>query len=84
MKTINDLREVLFATIEDVREGRTEADKAKVVVDLAQTIVNTAKAEVDFMRYTGESVDTGFIKAEKSDQEKLPNGVVRVVRHSLK
>lgn len=53
-------------------------------MDLAQTIVNTAKVEVDFMRYSGESVGTGFIKAKNQEPEKLPDGVVRVVQHRLR
>lgn len=86
MKTINDLRKALFDTMEDVREGKTETDTAKAVVDLAQTIVNTVKVEIDFMRHSGETVDTGFISADVSsrkENEELPNGVVRVVRNRL-
>lgn len=83
MKTISDLRGILFDTINDVRDGKTDKDRAKLVVDIAQTIVNTAKVEVDFMRVTDETHGTGFIPSSKEPSGELQEGVVRVVRHRL-
>lgn len=48
MKTIEDLRAALFETLQAVKGGQLEIDRAKAVGDLAQTIINTAKVEADY------------------------------------
>lgn len=58
---INALRGLLFDAIRGVRDGSLDLDKARSVSDLAQTIINTAKVEVDFMRQTGADVASGFL-----------------------
>lgn len=54
---INDLRDHLFETIEMLKDGdkKMDLDKAKVIADVAQVIVNSAKIEVDYLRVTGAS-----------------------------
>jgi hypothetical protein len=79
-RTIQDLRELLFDTIQGVKAGTVDTEKAKVISDLSQVMVNTAKAEVDFIRATGGK-DSGFIKS--SDSEDLPPGITGVHRHRL-
>lgn len=54
MKTIADLRDTLFATIEAVKAGSMDVEKAKVINDVSKTIVDTAKVEVDYFRVVGE------------------------------
>lgn len=44
---INTLREALFDTMEQVKAGKMTVEQAKCIGDIAQTIVNTAKVEVD-------------------------------------
>ena len=60
---ISDLRDHLFATLEALRdeEKPMEIDRAKAIADVAQTIINSAKVEVDFIEATGKSPATGFI-----------------------
>lgn len=58
---INALRSTLFETLQELKEGKMDLDRAKVINDTAQTIINTAKAEVDYMRVTGASSGTEFI-----------------------
>lgn len=79
MKNINDLRAALFETMADVRSGKLEVSQAKAITDLGQAIINTAKVEVDFIRYTNSAADSGFITAA----EKLPKGVVGITRHRI-
>ena len=67
MKNINDLREVLFASIEAVKAGDMDLDKARAINDLCQTVVNTAKVEVDFARQAGQASGSGFIPVEQQD-----------------
>jgi len=67
-KTIADLRQHLFETIEALKDQANpmDIDRAKTISDVAQTIINSAKVEVDFMRMRGESgKGTGFIPEEK-------------------
>jgi hypothetical protein len=63
--TINDLRGDLAATIKALREGDPKMDvaKAKAIGDLAQTMINSAKVEVDMLRTVGRGrmKPTGFV-----------------------
>lgn len=54
-KTIEDLRAHLFATLEGLRDPANpmDIDRAKAVSDVAQTIINTAKLEVEHLRAVG-------------------------------
>ncbi len=61
-KTMDDLRSALFETIADLRAGNIEAGVAKTVAELGQSIINTAKAEADFARATGQAVVSGLIR----------------------
>lgn len=80
-KSITDLRDVLFATLQGVKDGTVDIEKAKAVNEVAKTIVDTAKVEVDYLRVTGggesEFID-GAIGASN-----LPPGITNVTRHRL-
>jgi len=69
MQTINDLRSTLFDTLQAVKEGKMEIDRAKAVSDIAQTIINTAKAEIDYAKATGADIHSGLIE---TGQKLLP------------
>lgn len=66
---IEDLRNHLFATLEDLRDPDVpmDLDRAKTIAEVAQVIVNSAKIEVDFIKASGNQISTGFIP----DQKKL-------------
>lgn len=80
-KTINDLRDTLFATLEAVKSGAMDLDKARQVNEVAKTIVETAKVEVDYLRVTGGGESTFIDSAVGNDN--LPPGITGVVRHRL-
>lgn len=65
---ITDLRNHLFATIEDLRDkdDPMDLDRAKTISDVAQTIINSAKVEVQFIEALGMRAGegTGFISLE--------------------
>ncbi len=58
--TIETLRETLFATLRGLNDGSIDIERAKAVGDISQTIINTGKLEVEFMRQTGKG-GTGFV-----------------------
>lgn len=59
---IEDLRNILFETLDDLRDKEKPMDikRAKAIAGVAQVIVDSAKAENDFIRLTG-SKGSGFI-----------------------
>lgn len=66
MKTITDLRTSLFKALEDLSDKTASPEtiaRAKAVSDIAQTIINTAKVEVDYIRAVGGKGGTGFLGA---------------------
>lgn len=79
-RTIEDLREILFTTIEGVKDGTVSIDKAQTISDLSQVMVNSAKVEVDFAKATGNKCGSGFL--EKPSQ--LPPGITGITRHQLR
>lgn len=67
--TVNDLRADMAATIRALRNGdeKMTVDKAKAISDLGQTVINSAKVEVDMLRAFGQRgvVHTGFVPLPK-------------------
>lgn len=72
MKTMDDLREVLFGTIADLREGKADTATAKTVAELGQIIINTAKAEADYARATGRTVVSALMNQPDDAPPTLP------------
>lgn len=74
MNDITKLRNVLFETLDALRdkENPMEIERAKMINETAQTIVNTAKVEVDFARATGNATTTKFLDAPKPAPEGQP------------
>jgi hypothetical protein len=79
---IGDLRDHLFMTLEDLRdkEKPMEIDRALAVAEVAQVIVNSAKAENDFLRLSGQR-GSAFIPVQGAQPElPTPPGQPRLVR----
>lgn len=70
MANIDALRDHLFATLAALRdpEKPMDIDRAKAVSEVAQTIINTAKVEVDFMRQTGQNATPRFLMPAGQEQ----------------
>ena len=60
---IEDLRNHLFETIEMLKDDEKPMalDRAKTIAEVAQTLINVAKVEVQFLEATGGRKGTGFI-----------------------
>lgn len=71
---IEDLRNHLFATLEALQdeEKPMDLDRARVVADVAQTIINSAKVEVDFLKVAGELPTTNARTAGKFFESTTP------------
>lgn len=84
--TIEQLRTRLFETIDGVKAGTIELDRAKVVSELSQVIVNSARVEVEYLRATGggESAFIDTAIGAGNLPEGLPNGITSITRHKLK
>jgi hypothetical protein len=89
--TITDLRGHLFDTLRRLKDkdNPLEIERARAISDIAQTIINSAKAEVDYLRVAGGK-GSGFIPEVTAVG--LPDGTkvigqkpgVTVTRHQLK
>jgi len=77
-KNIDDLRDLLFSAIEGVKDGTLDVERAKMIGDLSQVMVNSAKVEVQYAQATGQK-GSGFL--EKA--EELPHGITGIRQHRI-
>jgi len=63
MPDINTLREALFDTLQGLKNKSVDIEHADAINRTAQTIINTAKVEVDFIKASGSNVDSSFIRS---------------------
>ena len=73
---MDGLQYLIMQSIRAVRDGTLDIDKAKAVNSLAQTLINSAKVEVEFLRATNRTHSPFFVREE----ERLTrdgNGVVK-------
>lgn len=67
MKTkISDLREHLFEMLETIKDKDTKVDleRYRLGVDVANSIINSAKVEVEHLKTVGGKSKTGFFPEE--------------------
>lgn len=79
-KTIGDLRDVMFDTLQLLKDKKITVEEAKAMSDIGQTIINSAKVEVDYIR-ANNGGESQFIDAVGAGN--LPDGVVGITRHRL-
>jgi hypothetical protein len=77
--TMTDLRNHLFEVMEALKDKEEPMDiaRAKAVVDVAQTIVNSAKVEVEFLNAIDSSEATGFFEDRRNLAPALPGAGIR-------
>jgi len=86
---ISDLRALLFEQLRELRSApATSADaikgavsKASAVSDLARTLIDTARVEVDYLKATGGG-ESAFIDTAVGANN-LPAGITGITRHRL-
>ncbi|SCX92479.1 hypothetical protein SAMN05216420_101350 [Nitrosospira sp. Nl5] len=78
---ITELRLHLFETIAALKDKDKpmDIDRAKAISDVAQVIINSAKAEVDYIKATGGVIESDFLGAPVNERPRLG-----VITHRLK
>lgn len=64
---MSDLREHLFECLKGVKDGTVTKEQAQTACLVAQTIINTAKVEIDFIKTVGGIKNSDFFQLEQSD-----------------
>lgn len=69
---IEDLRNHLFAALEALADEDKPMDiaRAKAISDVAQTVINSAKVEIDYIKQVGGKPVSGFIPDEPRELAK--------------
>lgn len=83
--TINDLRGDLAETLRKLRDGdpNMTIEKAKAISEIGQTMINSAKVEVEFIKTVGRgrTSPTGFVPITHEDMLNRQERTGVTVRH---
>ena len=85
--TLDDLRDHLFATLAALRDDKSpmEVDRAKAISEVAKTVIESAKVQVDYLRVTGkDGALPVFGELPPPKTPALPDGVAGVRTHRIK
>jgi hypothetical protein len=83
---VDDLRAHLFATIEGLRAGTVTIETARAISDVSQTIINSAKVEVEAARLVEGATAPRFLGGANpahSDTPALPPGITGIRQHRI-
>jgi hypothetical protein len=84
--TINDLRGDLAETLRKLRDGdpNMTIEKAKAISEIGQTMINSAKVEVEFIKTVGRgrTSPTGFVPITHEDTLDRQERTGVTVRHA--
>lgn len=80
---MGELRSHLFDTLRALKAKTIDAEQARAVNDTAQTIINSAKVEVDYLKATGQT-DGSELFTPKAKPAALPPGINGKTVHRLK
>jgi dihydrodipicolinate synthase/N-acetylneuraminate lyase len=69
---ITELRTHLFDTLRGLKDGSMKLETAQAINETAQTIINSAKVEVDHMKVAGGC--SGFISSRENGAPQFANG----------
>lgn len=73
-KKVTNLREALFDTLEKFRNDEITVEKAKQICSIAQTIINSAEVETNFIKAINSKKGSGFFQNQSIRRQKLiPN-----------
>ena len=61
MNDITALRTHLFDAIEGIKNKTMSIEQAKAIADISQTVINSAKVEVDYVKAISGKCSSGFL-----------------------
>jgi len=64
--SIETLREHLFDALKGLKDETMDINTAKAISDIGQTIINSAKVEIDFQKQTGAMTTNHFFSEIES------------------
>lgn len=69
MQNIDKLRDHLFATLDGLRDKANpmSVEQAKAVAEIGQTIINSAKVEVEYLKATGGKGSSRFLEGTRTE-----------------
>lgn len=73
---VKQLRAFLFDALRGIQSGEVDIDRAKAINETAQTIINTAKVEIDHIRVAGGTSE--FVMPEHNRTAELAPGQTAV------
>lgn len=62
---ISELRGHLFEALEQLKKGKISEERARAMSNVAQTIVDTAKVEVEYLKVTEQVEGSGFLPVDR-------------------
>ena len=73
---MSNVRDLMIEAMENLLDPESDFDvnKAKAVAKLGDTLVKSAKVEVDYIRATGADISTGFINLNPDEKPKQIGG----------
>ena len=73
MSDYNELNDVLFATLRDLKDRETpDLERARAISEIAQTIINAAKVNVDYIKTAGKGRSDFFRTPETIENAAQP------------
>lgn len=60
--TFKEMRSILFETLRGVKDGTIDAEKAKTVSSVSQTLINSAKVEIDYIKTIGNKKKSNLLE----------------------
>ena len=74
---MSDLRDHLFETLEALKDkdAPMELERAKTISAVAQTIINSAKVEIDLVKAISADHGSDFFEAPKGERRALSSGL---------
>lgn len=81
-KNLDDLRSTLFETMQALKDKKITIEEAKAVSDIGQTIINSAKVEVDYIKASSSALQSKFIENNQADN--LPPDITGTTVHRIK
>lgn len=76
MSNAQTLYKTLFETLSDLKNGKVTIEQAKARSEVAQTIINVAKVEVDYAKVTNSNKQSQFFNGQLAEipaQEEQPS-----------